>query len=119
MKICNEQGHVDKVCKNKSATAEKTISSTKKIEMAEETFFMTLCNTKSEIDNSDWLLDSGCSNHITPTDVVFVDLNKNYLSRVKIRNGIYLNVVGKGTIYIHTSFGAKYISNVLLVPSIT
>ncbi|XP_062094250.1 uncharacterized protein LOC133800311 [Humulus lupulus] len=40
------------------------------------------------------------------------------LIRVKIGNGDFLKVVGKGTIAIHTKKGKRYINDVLLVPNI-
>jgi hypothetical protein len=45
-----------------------------------------MCNTTKANDSS-WLIDSGCTNHMTADMSLFKDLDKSYLSRVRIGNG--------------------------------
>ncbi|EOY32582.1 Uncharacterized protein TCM_040572 [Theobroma cacao] len=104
-KVCNELGHIDKVCKNKSSGTEKADQSTEKAQVAEETLFMALTAPNSDVHNDQWLLDSGSSNHITPLESMFVDLDKNYKSKVKIGNKFHLDAIGKGTVSIYASAG--------------
>ena len=63
-----------------------------------------------------WLIDSGCTNHMTPELSYFRELDWSYKSKMKIRNGNLVNVKGKGVVAVETPIGIKYISDVLLVP---
>ncbi|WRX24634.1 Integrase [Theobroma cacao] len=56
-------------------------------------------------DDAQWLLDSGSSNHVTPNSLLFTQLDTHYQSKVRIGNGVSLNVVGKGTVGIQTPSG--------------
>nr|GLL34235.1 Retrovirus-related Pol polyprotein from transposon TNT 1-94 [Ipomoea trifida] len=65
-----------------------------------------------------WLIDSGCTNHMTNDRELFKELDKTTVSKVKIGNGVFLPIKGKGTVAIQSLTGVKYISNVLYVPDI-
>jgi len=49
---------------------------------------------------------------------LFKDLDKSYLSKVRIGNGDYIKVEGKGAIEVETMSGIKTLKNVLYVPKI-
>ena len=49
----------------------------------------------------------------------FKDLDKTYNSMVKVGNGGYVDVKGRGRISVKTNSGIKLISNVLFVPDIS
>jgi len=76
-----------------------------------------MCNT-AEVNNSSWLIDSGCTNHMTADLSLFKDLDKSYVSKVKIGNGEYVKVEGKWAIEVETMSGTKTLKNVLYVPKI-
>jgi hypothetical protein len=76
-----------------------------------------MCNT-SKANDSSWLIDSGCTNHMTADLSLFRDLDKSYLSRVRIGNGDHVKVKGKGAIEVETLSGTKTLKNVLCVPQI-
>ena len=63
-----------------------------------------------------WLVDSACSNHMTTNLELFTMLEEVEGMKVKIGNGDYIEVKGRGTITLETSSGIKMISNVLFVP---
>ena len=65
-----------------------------------------MCNT-TEVNNSSWLIDSGCTNHMTADLSLFKDLDKSYMSKVRIGNGEYVKVEGKGAIEVETMSGTK------------
>ena len=66
-----------------------------------------------------WLIDSGCTNHMTPELSYFRELDWSYKSKMKIRNGNLVNVKGKGVVVVETPTCIKYISDVLFVPEIS
>ena len=65
-----------------------------------------------------WLIDSGCTNHMTYDQGLFKEIDKTSTSKVRIGNRAYLVVKGKGTVEIEGHTGLKLISNVLYVPQI-
>ncbi|WRX25989.1 Reverse transcriptase [Theobroma cacao] len=78
---------------------------------------MAQLDSESDFGNCEWLLDSGNSQHIALSEAVFVDLDKNHRSRVRIENGGYLQAYGIGKVRIQSLTGHKYIYDVLFVPS--
>ena len=83
----------------------------------EQLFIITSHTTSICIET--WLIDSGCTNHMTPQLSYFRELDQSYKSKVKIRNGDLVDVKGKGFVAIETPTGIKYISDVLFVPKIS
>ncbi|XP_021301096.1 uncharacterized protein LOC110429402 [Herrania umbratica] len=53
---------------------------------------------------------SGSSNHMTPNETSFTELDNHYRSRVKIGNGVLLEATGKGLAVIQTTTGSRNIS---------
>ena len=83
----------------------------------EDQIFMATCfSTKSSSEC--WLIDSGCTNHMTYDRTLFKDLQSTEITKVRIGNGDYISAKGKGTISITTNSGTKSISDVLYVPDI-
>ncbi|KAK2423561.1 hypothetical protein QL285_034009 [Trifolium repens] len=68
--------------------------------------------------SNEWLIDSGCTNHMTYDRDLFKELDKTSISKVIIGNGEQIAVECIGTISIKTHAGMKQISNVLYVPEI-
>ncbi|XP_012487948.1 uncharacterized protein LOC105801161 [Gossypium raimondii] len=60
-----------------------------------------------------WLIDSGCTNHMTYDNELFKELRNTEVKRVRIGNGEYLKVKGKGTVAITSYEDTKFISDVL------
>jgi hypothetical protein len=76
-----------------------------------------MCNT-TKVNDSSWLIDSGCTNPMTVDMSLFKDLDKSYLSRVRIGYEDYVKVEGKGAIKLETMLGTKTLKNVFYVPKI-
>jgi len=72
----------------------------------------------SDITNETWLIDSGCTHHITHDKDMFVKLDKTHSLKVKIGNGDYIEVKGIGDIASDAGSGTKVISDVLYVAEI-
>ncbi|RVW71671.1 hypothetical protein CK203_052100 [Vitis vinifera] len=65
-----------------------------------------------------WLVDSGCTNHMTNNQDLFRELDRTAISKVRIGNGEYIPVKGKGIVVIESQTGLKLIYDVLFVPDI-
>ncbi|KAL5758543.1 hypothetical protein ACOSP7_021154 [Xanthoceras sorbifolium] len=79
-------------------------------------FVATCFSTRSS--SKCWLIDSGCTNHMTYDRTIFKELKPTGITKVRIGNGGYISAKGKGTIEITTSSSTKTISDVLYVPDI-
>ncbi|XP_052484801.1 uncharacterized protein LOC128039909 [Gossypium raimondii] len=117
---CKKKGHVERVCKSKTKSrqnqsqqmkAEARVA--KEDSDQEEQVFAVSCSAAQERLSSGWLLDSGCTNHMTPDAAIFKSLDRNCRTKVKIGNGHFIQAEGKGDVLICTPTGAKMISNVL------
>ncbi|XP_021281842.1 uncharacterized protein LOC110414763 [Herrania umbratica] len=62
-----------------------------------------------------WLVDSGCSNHMIGDDQISITLDRNFKARVEIGNGLYLKIIGSGTLTVETLTSTKFISEVYYV----
>lgn len=109
---CGQQGHMEKVCKSHQQQGEVKVAEDQQEE--EQLFAATCFAAKS---STKWLIDSGCSNHMTFDLELFKEF-KEKNSKVKIGNGAYLEGKGKGTVAIQSHTGLKLISDVLYVPEI-
>lgn len=65
-----------------------------------------------------WLINNGCTNHMTFDKSLFKTLQPIRITKVWIGNDNYITSKGKWTIAISTHLGTKTISNVLYVPDI-
>ncbi|XP_059310030.1 uncharacterized protein LOC132061192 [Lycium ferocissimum] len=79
--------------------------------------FVAMC-ISSKVSINSWLIDSGCTNHMTYDKSLFKELKPTEISKVRIGNGDQILIEGKGTVVIKTSSGNKTISDVLYVPNI-
>ena len=83
----------------------------------EDQLFAVTCSSGKE-SSERWLIDSGCTNHMTYDKEFFEELGDTEVKRVRIRNGEHLEVKGKGTVAITSYEGTKLIPDVLFVPKI-
>jgi hypothetical protein len=65
-----------------------------------------------------WLIDSGCTNHMTFDKSLFRTLQSTEVAKVRIGNGDCITTKGKGTVAITTNSGIKTIFDVLYIPYI-
>jgi len=55
-----------------------------------------------KVNNSSWLIDSGCINRMTIDLSLFKDLYRSYSSKVRIGNEDYVKVEGKRMVEVDT-----------------
>ncbi|KAI3423526.1 Protein kinase domain-containing protein [Psidium guajava] len=112
---CNQTGHEAIICENKNP---QQVEEAKLVDQEEEDqLFVATCFAGSEASES-WLIDSGCTNHMTNDKELFRDLRPTTITKVRIGNGDYISVKGKGTVAITCCSGTKFIHDVLFVPEI-
>ena len=113
-KKCGKIGHVEQIYKLNQH--EEVKASTEQHQ--KEQLFVATCFTTSNTSSDSWLIDSGYTNHMTNDQELFKELDKAIISKVKIGNGEFISVKGKGTVAIESLTGLKYITDVLYVPDI-
>ncbi|CAL9020712.1 unnamed protein product, partial [Prunus brigantina] len=62
-----------------------------------------------------WYLDSGCSNHMSGNENIFLNVDTSATPNIKMGNGAIVEAKGKGRIAVKTKKGLKQIHDVLLV----
>ncbi|XP_058211420.1 uncharacterized protein LOC131323584 [Rhododendron vialii] len=67
------------------------------------------CQAASEQKNDVWFLDSGCSNHMTGDESIFVKIDTSSNSQVKMGNGALVQAKENGTIAVETKKGTRNI----------
>jgi hypothetical protein len=111
---CGQLGHMEKICKTQQQQTEAKVADD---QHQEEHLFVVSCLATNKFTEN-WLIDSGCTNHMTHDGKLFTELDRNIISKVKIGNRTHLKVEGKGIVAIETHSGFKLISDVLYVPEI-
>ncbi|CAL5368182.1 unnamed protein product [Camellia sinensis] len=111
---CGQLGHMERICKTQQQQGEAKAA---KDQPQEEQLFVVSCFATNSSTES-WLIDSGCTNHMTYDRELFRELDKTAISKVRIGNGAHIAVKGKGTVAIEGCTGLKLISDVLYVPEI-
>jgi len=75
----------------------------------------------------EWLIDSGCSNHMTYNKSLFTKLSEAPIPHVELGNGDKAAIMGSGTITMKTLVGGKVtpikvtpiiLENVLFIPEL-
>ncbi|KAK5773011.1 hypothetical protein PVK06_049314 [Gossypium arboreum] len=112
---CNQMGHEAVICRNKNQQQSEEAKITDQED--EDQLFVATCFVGSE-SNESWLIDSGCTNHMTHDNELFRDLKPTNITKVKIGNGDYISVKGKGTVAIVSCTGTRHIQDVFFVPNI-
>jgi predicted amidophosphoribosyltransferase len=110
---CKRFGHVQKDCRSQK----QQHVSFAETENSEANLFFACQNATQEYKNV-WYLDSGCSNHMTGDKDAFIDIVPTFGSKVKLGNGEYVEVEGKGSIGVATNQGGKVIHDTLYVPNL-
>ena len=102
---CNQMGHEAVICRSKDQQNKEEAKFAD--QEYEDHLFVANCITNDNSSES-WIIDSGCTNHMTNAKDLFKELRRTN-SRVRIGNGEYLAVEGKGTVAILTCSGTKFI----------
>jgi transposase InsO family protein len=110
---CKRFGHVQKDCRSQK----QQHVSFAETENSEANLFFACQKATQEYTNV-WYLDSGCSNHMTGDKDAFIDIVPSFGSKVKLGNGEYVEVEGKGSIGVATKKGGKVIHDTLYVPNL-
>ncbi|XP_040939725.1 uncharacterized protein [Gossypium hirsutum] len=114
----HQKGAFQAKAKAASSTTAYKVQVAKDSNDHEEQVFAVSCSSGQKKGSKGWLLDSGCTNHMSPDATIFKTLDRSCKTKVKVGNGKIIKAEGKGEVLTCTPTGNKIISNVLLVPEI-
>lgn len=135
--VCNKRGHFARNCYHRAdrkqekfeRTYRKTEKDDEKVNSVSENdnnyeCAMNLNESGNKVNLTKWYLDSGATSHMTHDKSLFTRVNDVNDIEVKMADGNFVKVKGKGTVRVETTnkncfFKYINISNVLLVPKIT
>ena len=110
---CGKLGHFANQCY--SEKKEKAHVSLEE-DLNEDHMLFSASETTTTVMEDVWLVESGCTNHMTKEENYFSRLDRSIKVPIKIRNGSTVMTAGKGDITVMTKGGKKTIRNVFLVP---
>ena len=90
---CQKMGHIEKFCKEKGDQHQGEAHAA--IQQEVDQLFVASFISSTPCDS--WLVDSGCTNHMTSDEKLFRNLDKSIKSRLRIGNGQHLAVEGRGS----------------------
>lgn len=114
--MADQEGHAkekrmaDQEGSAKVITGTEEISSKERVshEHDEEDHMFSVREENQEASEEDvWLIDSGCTNHMTPNEKRFVNINTSINVPIGVGNGAVLVSKGKGDIKVMTKKGVK------------
>ena len=121
-RYCKKYGHKEAECWSKQRNEQRQANFTENVDgdNNENKLFVAHSSTsKAQQCNSEWFLDSGCSNHMSGSKELFKNLDESQKSVVRLGDDKLTQVKGKGTIGIQTIQGdVKLINDVQFVPKL-
>lgn len=118
--FCKKLGHGEKYCRAKKKPSEQPTQQANmgvEDENNDEHLFVASQEVGSHDLNS-WLIDSGCTSHMTRYLSIFTSIDTSVQPKIKLGNGEIVQAKGKGEVAINTRKGTKIISNVLYIPEL-
>ncbi|RVW64201.1 hypothetical protein CK203_046368 [Vitis vinifera] len=96
---CNQLGHEAIICKNQNQQQDADAQIANEDES--DHLFVATCFSGS-ISSDSWLIDSGCTNHMTHDKELFKELKPTRIARVRIGHGGHILAKGIGTVSMAT-----------------
>ncbi|XP_068307388.1 uncharacterized protein [Pyrus communis] len=84
-------------------------------QVEEEANVLCAFSAKVEKNNEVWYIDSGCSNHMTAHESLLIDIDTNFIGKLKMGDGNIVKATGRETLVINTKKGRRCIREVMLV----
>ncbi|KAJ8771243.1 hypothetical protein K2173_026131 [Erythroxylum novogranatense] len=100
----------ERISKISSLEESKDLSSISLAELVNalgRTTFVATCFATNNSSSDSWLIDSGCTNHMTNDQTLFIEIDKTLISKVKLE-----------MVSLSRLTGLKHITDVLYVPDI-
>ncbi|CAA7014800.1 unnamed protein product [Microthlaspi erraticum] len=114
---CGRIGHYAHKCRSKNK--ERAHVSIEEEDLNEDHMLFSASEEEPTTLREDvWLVDSGCTNHMTKEERYFSSINKSVKVPIRVGNGDIVMTVGKGDITVMTNHGKRIIKNVFLVPGL-
>ncbi|KAG6510506.1 hypothetical protein ZIOFF_028530 [Zingiber officinale] len=93
---CHKFGHIARFCQEKDSRQDATEGATNN---EVELMFTASCFATG-VTRRSLLVDSGCTHHMSYDEKSFVILDRSFCAKVKIGNGDYIDVEGRGDVVV-------------------
>ena len=94
---CKKYGHYEHECRKKQADENNSRANVSKEEEGlSEVMFLSYQATENHCNSDLWLLDSGCSNHMTGNKSLFSSLDSSVITNIKLGDDSLVPAKGKG-----------------------
>ena len=117
---CKDFGHIRKYCPHRKGNDGGDKDSGDKgslVLLGDDGDVLTVSEGKHTISRDDWILDSGCTNHVCSKREYFNEFQKGNLGKVSLGDGSSCKIMGVGTVRIKMSDGAvRTLGGVRYVP---
>jgi len=120
VQYCREWGHFATQCKARKQLKGRDDQAqlAQESESEEDLILLMVTNDSDKATNSEWYLDTGCSNYMTGRKDWLVDLDESVKKNVRFANNSTVKAEGLGRVLIHRKDGKRFvISEVLYVPN--
>jgi hypothetical protein len=97
---CKKFGHYKSECYKRPTNREHGTAHVAEEEKVQETMFYSCHATTEPTDSDVWMLDSGCSNHMTGNKDLFSSFDSTVKNKVKLGDDHLVNVQGMGTVSV-------------------
>ncbi|XP_049394550.1 uncharacterized protein LOC125858797 [Solanum stenotomum] len=98
-------GHIENDCWHKQQD-QTNFCEEQEEEMEENLFFASQCDVSAK--SNKWYIDSGCSNHMTGDEKVFLSINSSITTKERMGNGVSVDAKDKATISINIKRSDNY-----------
>lgn len=125
--ICGKEDHFKKQCykwldnnKDQKSVQDRGEASLAKDDAKDLVGLLVAEANSVAADRDEWVLDTGCSFHMTPRRDVFIDLQESSCGRVRMANNIVSEVKGIGSVRFQNQDGTTFLlSEVRYMPKIS
>ncbi|XP_023633452.1 uncharacterized protein LOC111829048 [Capsella rubella] len=116
---CGKIGHFANVCRSKNKERAHVSLEEEEEDLNEDHMLFSASEESTTTLGADvWLVDSGCTNHMTKEERYFSHIDRSIKVPIRVGNGDIVMTAGKGDITVMTSDGKRIIKNVFLVPGL-
>ncbi|WZZ20474.1 hypothetical protein YC2023_121861 [Brassica napus] len=125
--ICGKEGHFKRQCykwlernKDQKHNHDQGEASLAKDDARDLVGLLVAEVNSVEADKDEWVLDTGCSFHMTPRRDVFIDLQENASGRVRMANNSSSEIKGGGSVRFQNPDGTTFLlQEVRFMPDIS
>lgn len=113
---CNKFGHFERECRLKNDNKGRSANYREEEASAEQMLFLSYGQVEKNLQET-WLLDTGCSNHMTDKGEMLSSLDHSYKSSIRLGDNKSLTVAAKGVMEVATNEVKERVYDIYYTPN--